>query len=130
MKTALADVGLSAFSTTPDVAAPPLVYVGPGAPYVTREGAAFGHVIAHNQVVVVASPGVNEATADELDQMVVDTLIALEDAEVVDTFSVGRPGAVVLDGQEYLAVGIDTTTEITQEFGPSSRSIGSCFCGL
>jgi len=110
MRDALAENGLSAFSTAPENAAPPLVYVGPGDPYISRETAAFGHVVAHNQVVLVASPGVNESAADELDQMVVDALAALED--IADAFTVGRPGHIAISGQECLGVGIATQTEI------------------
>lgn len=117
MKTALNAAGLNAFSTAPEAGAPPLAYVGPDEPYVTYEGASFGRAIAHNQVVLVASPGIYEARADELDQMITTALAAIKPH--VGTSTVGRPGAITIQGQgDHLGVAISTETEIdmTEEF--------------
>lgn len=109
----LTGAGLFAFSTVPEKAAPPMAYVGPGEPYLTPEGAAFGGHIARLQVVLVASAGVNDTRADELDAMVDTAVAALDDlpGEPLD-YEVGRPGEIAINGQPYLGVAINVTTEI------------------
>lgn len=111
LRDALKSAGMDAFSVTPEVADPPFAYAAPDEPYLSPDGASFGQLIARHQVVLIASAGVNEATADELDQMIVTAVRAIDDA--VDTFEVGRPGTIGLNSQSYLAVAISTTTEIS-----------------
>ena len=113
IKDALTTAGYFAFSAVPENASPPLVYVAPNEPYVVLEGATFGGVIVHHQIVIVGSPGVNEERADELDTLVEGVLVVV--AELVDTFEVGRPGAIALNGQEHIGVAITTQTEIRLE---------------
>lgn len=113
LKDALTAAGFFAFSTLPEVAEPPMVYVAPAGPYVSLEGATFGGVIVHHQVIVVAGPGVNEQRADELDQMVEGVLAVI--AELVGTLEVGRPGSIDISGQPYIAAAITTETEIRLE---------------
>lgn len=113
LRAALAAAELAAFSTVPEVVTPPLAFVTPNEPYVTLEGASFGGVIVHHQISLVASPGVNEVTADELDQMVQTALVAV--ADLIGTLEVGRPGSISLNNQTHIAVAIDVTTEIRLE---------------
>lgn len=113
IRTALTDADFFAFSTVPEVAAPPLVYVAPNEPYVSLDGATFGGVIVHHQIVIVAAPGVNEQRADELDDLVEGVLAVV--GPRVDTFEVGRPGQLTFNGQPHIGVAIDTTTEIRLE---------------
>lgn len=113
LRDALTAAGMFAFSTLPENADPPMAYVAPGDPYVSAEGASFGAVIAHHQVVLVAGPGVNEVRADELDEMVETALTAV--ADLVGTFEVDRPGSIDINGQAYIAVAIFTQTEIRLE---------------
>ncbi|NYD43935.1 hypothetical protein [Nocardioides panaciterrulae] len=113
LKDALTAAGYFAFSTVPEIAQPPMVYVAPAEPYISLEGAAFGGVIVHHQIVVVAGPGVNEQRADELDGLVEGVLFVI--ADLVGLFEVGRPGSIELSGQAYIAVAITTQTEIQLE---------------
>lgn len=113
LKTALTNAGYFAFSTVPEVAEPPLMYVAPNEPYVSLEGATFGAVIVHHQVIIVAAPGVNEQRANDLDALVEGVLAAISD--LVDTFEVGRPGQIAFNGQSHIGVAIDTQTEIRLE---------------
>lgn len=101
-----------AFSTLPSRFAPPAIFVGPGDPYITREGMTFGGEQVRHQVTVVTAAGVNEQRADELDALIVNTLDALYVLEDFDVGEVGRPGQVSIGGQSYLAAAIDVTTQI------------------
>lgn len=115
IKDALTAADFFAFSTVPDNAMPPMVYVAPADPYVTPEGASLGGVIVRHQLIAVASPGVNETRADELDDMVsraIDVLDVLVEQGIAGTYEVGRPGGITLGGQPYLGVAIDIQTEI------------------
>lgn len=113
LKDALVAAGYFAFSVLPEVADPPMVFVAPAEPYVSPEGAAFGGVIVHHQINVVAGPGVNEQRADELDGMIEGVLNVV--APLVGMFEVGRPGAIDISGQAYIGVAITTQTEIQLE---------------
>lgn len=114
MRDVLKDAGMFAFSTVPDKALPPMVFVAPGDPYVSTEGANFGGEIVRCEVVVVASAGVNEAQADELDELALQAKDVLEAADynVVD---IGRPGQITLGGQAYLAAPLGVLTEINRD---------------
>lgn len=113
LRAALDAAGFSAFSTLPEVVTPPCAFVTPNEPYITLEGASFGAVIVHHQISLVTSPGVNEDTANELDQMTQDALVAID--ELVGTFEVGRPGAIALNSQDHISVAITVSTEIRME---------------
>lgn len=113
IRSALANDDLVAYSTLPENVVTPCAFVTPSEPYITLEGANFGGVIVHHQVSLVASPGVNEVTANEIDQMVQAALPVL--AALVDTLEVDRPGSISLNNQEHIAVAIAVTTEIRLE---------------
>lgn len=113
LKTALETAGYFAFSAVPEVAEPPLVYVAPNDPYVSLEGATFGGVIVHHQIIIVAAPGVNEERADELDDLVEGVMAVV--LPLIGTLEVGRPGQISLNGQPHIGVAIDVETEIRLE---------------
>jgi hypothetical protein len=100
------------FVIVPPKATPPMVFVGPGSPYITYEGATFGGVIAHFDVGIVAGKGTNETAAEELDEMVLEVLDAIRAAGTFQANDVDRPGRINLNGQEHLACSIDVQTEI------------------
>lgn len=112
LKDVLVAAGLHAFVIVPAKATPPMVFVGPGSPYITYEGAAFGGIIAHFDVGIVASKGTNETAAADLDEMVLAVLDAIRDDGGFQANDVDRPGRINLNGQEHLACSIDVQTEI------------------
>lgn len=113
VKTALSNAGFNAFETAPERIAPPLVFIGPGDPYLAREeGRPFASEVMRLDVVVVASRGVNDAKADELDRMILDALDALDGVHEFIVARVDRPGQVSLAGQSHLACAINLETEI------------------
>lgn len=110
LKTALVAADFFAFSTLPEKAPPPLVYVAAGDPYVTPVGATFGGLVVNHQLVLVASAGVNEARADELDEMIAGVIDVIEGLGEFG-YEVGRPGSITIEGQDYLGVAIELQTE-------------------
>jgi hypothetical protein len=113
LRDALRAANFHAFSTKPEAVVPPVVFVTGAEPYVSLDGAAFGGAIVHHQVTVVGSPGINEETADELDELVEGVLAAIGNR--VGQFEVGRPASISLSGQEHPAAAITTHTEIRLE---------------
>lgn len=112
IQAAMQVAGLHAFSVVPERAVPPMAWVAPGDPYVTREGATFGGEIVRHEVVLVAPAGVNEVMAGELDELIVTALDALEANPDLFVSDVGQPGRIQINGQQYLAAAIAVSTEI------------------
>lgn len=115
IRDALAGAGILAFATVPDRFNPPAAFVGPGDPYITREGMNYGVEQVRHQVTLVTGAGVNDVRADELDKLILTALDALYSLEEFDVGDVGRPGQVSLTGQSYLAAAIDLTAQIHRE---------------
>lgn len=113
IRDALIAANLSAFSALPESVVAPLVFVTGADPYVTLDGATFRTVIVHHQISVVASPGINEQTADELDDLLERVVAVI--TPLVGDFEVDRPAQISLGGQEHPAVAITTQTEIRLE---------------
>lgn len=112
LATALRQAGIPAFATKPDKFSPPAAFVGPGDPYITREGANFGGEVLHHEVVVVTRSGVNDKRADDLDQLITKALDALYALDDFDTGEVGRPGQINVSGQSHLAAAISVSCQI------------------
>lgn len=109
--------GLHAFTVAPNPATPPFAYVGPNEPYLDYEGAGFGCVIARFQVGYVARPGVNEKTAEDADDGVLQILAALrenpDDPHGFVVEGVDRPGQITLAGQgNHIAAPINVAIEL------------------
>jgi hypothetical protein len=118
LKAALETGGVdNVYVVAPAKAAPPMAYVGPGAPYITYEGATFGGEIVRCDVVVVAGRGTNDKAAEDLDLLVLSVIDSIDPA-MFQVNDVGRPGRVNINGQEYLATSIEVQTEIHRERTP------------
>jgi hypothetical protein len=111
---ALKAAGLHAFTIVPEKWTPPGVFVGPGDPYITREGAAFGGEVVNLAVTVVAARGTNDVRANELDDLVLRTLDVLYglDEHGFGVGDVARPGSVAINSQTHLGTSIAIATEI------------------
>lgn len=112
LKQVLVDADVNAFSIPPAKASPPFAYVGPGLPYLTFEGATFGGRIANLSVVVVAGKGTNEMAAEELDELILTTVDAIEATDDFRVLEVDNPGQLKLNGQDYLATSMTVQREI------------------
>ena len=105
--------GVQAFTTEPDKATPPLVFVSPGYPYVSHEGAfAIGTRRANLIATVVASAGVNDVQADELDDLVLRVLDLVDRSRTHYITLVDRPGRITLNGQSYLACNVEVARDL------------------
>ena len=113
LRDALREANFHAFSALPEQVAAPMVFVTGAEPYVTLDEASFRNVIVHHQITVVASAGINEQTADELDDLLAGVLAVIN--PLVADFEVDRPAHIALGGQEYPAVAITTRSEIPLE---------------
>lgn len=113
LKDILTSAGIeNAYVIIPARATPPLIFVGPGTPYVSYDGATFGSFIGHFDVGVVAGRGSNETAAEELDDQILTVLDAIAADGRFQANDVDRPGAISINGQTYLACSIDVQTEI------------------
>lgn len=108
----LTTAGFNAHQVMPERTAVPVVWVIPGDPYLSREGATFGGLIVRHQVNFAAAAGTNEVAAEALDAMLLDVLDAVDALEDFDSGDVDRVGLAAINGQQYLAAGINVLTEI------------------
>jgi hypothetical protein len=92
------------YSVVPEAVAPPCLIVGPADPYVDpwAENTALGESQLNYVVIVTASQGVNEVTADQVDEMLTGSLRALAALDDFTVEQVDAPGKVSLNGQSYL----------------------------
>lgn len=106
---------LQAFTVVPEEGDPPMVWVAPGSPYVTREEANLGAEIVRCNAVILASTGDNDISAEELDGLILQVKDAIDDSEEFWAGDVGLPGTAPFAGQSYLAVSVEAQTEIRRE---------------
>ena len=112
VKTAVVAGIPNTFTVVPERATPPMAWVAPGDPYISYEGATFGGEILRFEVVVVASGGVNETQADELDDLIASALDALAADDELFVVDVGQPGRIAIGTGKYLAAAIAVQIQI------------------
>lgn len=91
-------------SVVPETVAPPCIIAGPDDPYVDpwAQDTAPGESQVNFVVIVTASQGVNEVTADQVDEMLTGCLRALAELDGFTVVQVDAPGRVPLDTGTYL----------------------------
>ncbi|WP_372733609.1 hypothetical protein [Nocardioides sp.] len=92
----------------------PMVYVAPGEPYLSFEGATFGGALVRCNVVVVAEPGATDDRADDLDTQLLAVIAAVDadpDREWV-VVKVEQPGQIEIRNQAHLAASVEYLREI------------------
>lgn len=113
IRDAIAAKGHTVHTTAPERPSPPLIFVGPSDPYLSREeGRAFGEEVLRLEVIPVAGKGVNDVKAEELDRMIDDCLAALDGIEGLVVRRVDRPGQISLANQAYLACAVNVECEV------------------
>lgn len=94
------------FRTWPEKVIPPCVLVGPGDPYVNPnfQGASFTESLVGLRATLVAGAGTNDVAADDLDDLIVAALAAIDAAQPQGLYPVAveRPGRIDLNGQSFL----------------------------
>ena len=106
------DAGLTAHLVLPERVAAPALWVKPSDPYLSFEGADFGHVVARLDVVFAVARAVNETTAAEVDRRLMQILAAIPGHFGIEA---ANPGLVPLSGQDHIGGVVTVLTQIPVE---------------
>lgn len=74
------DPDLTVYSYVPEAVVAPAVVIQPGDPYVSGEGEPFGRWRVRFRLALVAEPATNEVATEGLDELIIDSMVALTDA--------------------------------------------------
>jgi hypothetical protein len=110
-KLELADAGLNVLEYVPDRITPPIVIVNAAQPYL--QTAEFGEWTLGVELVVVASTATNKKATENLDQLIEDTLKAIEPLTYARITSVNQPYNLQTNNAEYLSANIYCQLNIT-----------------
>ncbi len=110
-KLELADAGLNVLEYIPERITPPIVLLNAAQPYL--QTAQFGEWSLGIELVLVASTATNKKATENLDQLIEDTLNAIEPLTYVRITSVNQPYNLQTNNAEYLAANIYCQLNLT-----------------
>ena len=110
-KLELADAGLNVVEYVPDRITPPIVIVNAAQPYL--QTSQFGEWSMGIELVLVSSTATNKKATENLDQLIEDTLNAIEPLTYVRITSVNQPYNLQTNNAEYLAANIYCQLNLT-----------------
>jgi hypothetical protein len=110
-KLELSDAGLNVLEYVPERITPPIVIVNAASPYLTT--AEFGEWNLGVELVLVASTATNKKATENLDQLIEDTLKAIEPLTYARITSVNQPYNLQTNNAEFLAANIYCQLNIT-----------------
>lgn len=110
-KTDLADAGLNVLEYVPERITPPIVILNAASPYI--QTAEFGEYTLGLELVLVASTATNKKATENLDQLIEDTLVAIEPLTYARLTSVNQPYNLQTNNAEYLSVNVYVQLAIT-----------------
>lgn len=110
-KLELVDAGLNVLEYVPERITPPIVIVNSASPYLTT--AEFGEWNLGIELVLVASTATNKTATANLDQLIEDTLKAIEPLTYARITSVNQPYNLQTNNAEYLAANVYCQLNIT-----------------
>jgi hypothetical protein len=110
-KLELADAGLNVLEYVPDRITPPIVIMNAAQPYL--QTAQFGEWSLGIELVLVSSTATNKKATENLDQLIEDTLNAIEPLTYVRITSVNQPYNLQTNNAEYLAANIYCQLNLT-----------------
>lgn len=110
-KLELADAGLNVLEYIPERITPPIILINAASPYLTT--AEFGEWNLGLELVLVASTATNKKATESLDQLIEDTLSAIEPLTYARITSVNQPYNLQTNNAEYLAANIFVQLNIT-----------------
>lgn len=117
----LTAAGVPAWAFVPERITPPAAVVLPDHPYVSGDEAdgltMCGNFRVRLRVNVLAGPGTNELTADNLDELVVQAVNELDRGGFA-TLTVSEPAEVELNGAAYLGTVISLEAITDMELTP------------
>jgi hypothetical protein len=110
-KLELADAGLNVLEYIPERITPPIVLINAASPYMTT--AEFGEWNLGLELVLVASTATNKRATESLDQLIEDTLNAIEPITYARITSVNQPYNLQTNNAEFLSANIYVQLNIT-----------------
>lgn len=110
-KLELADAGLNVLEYIPERITPPIVLLNAAQPYL--QTSQFGEWSLGIELVLVASTATNKKATENLDQLIEDTLNAIEPLTYVRITSVNQPYNLQTNNAEYLAANIYCQLNLT-----------------
>lgn len=110
-KLELVEAGLNVLEYVPERITPPIVIVNAAQPYV--QTAEFGEWNLGIELVLVASTATNKKATENLDQLIEDTLKAIEPLGYAQITSVNQPYNLQTNNAEYLSANIYCQLNIT-----------------
>jgi alpha-mannosidase len=110
-KLELVEAGLNVLEYIPERITPPIVLLNAAQPYV--QTAEFGEWTLGIELVLVASTATNKMATENLDQLIEDTLKAIEPLTYVRVTSVNQPYNLQTNNAEYLSANIYCQLNIT-----------------
>jgi hypothetical protein len=110
-KLELVDAGLNVLEYIPERITPPIVLLNAAQPYL--QTAQFGEWSLGIELVLVASTATNKKATEDLDQLIEDTLNAIEPLTYVRITSVNQPYNLQTNNAEYLAANIYCQLNLT-----------------
>jgi len=110
-KLELADAGLNVLEYIPERITPPIILINAASPYLST--AEFGEWNLGLELVLVASTATNKKATESLDQLIEDTLGAIEPLAYARITSVNQPYNLQTNNAEYLSANIYVQLNIT-----------------
>jgi hypothetical protein len=107
----LTDAGLNVLEYIPERITPPIVLINASQPYL--QTSQFGEWSLGIELVLVASTATNKKATENLDQLIEDTLNAIEPLTYVRITSVNQPYNLQTNNAEYLAANIYCQLNLT-----------------
>jgi hypothetical protein len=110
-KLELVEAGLNVLEYIPERITPPIVLLNAAQPYV--QTAEFGEWTLGIELVLVAATATNKKATENLDDLIEDTLKAIEPLTYVRVTSVNQPYNLQTNNAEYLSANIYCQLNIT-----------------
>lgn len=110
-KLELVSAGLNVLEYVPERITPPVVIVNSGQPYI--QSSEFGEYNLGIELVLVAATATNKKASESLDQLIEDTLKAIEPLTYASVTSVNQPYNLAANNAEYLSATIICQLNIT-----------------
>lgn len=108
----LTNAGLEVLDYVPERVTPPIVIISPDSPYLVTETVGNEYRLGL-KLTLVAMTATNEEATEALDELIADTLLALETISYAVLKSVQTPFRLAVNNAEYLATDITLDLSIT-----------------
>lgn len=109
---ALTTAGLDVLDYVPERIVPPIVIITAGSPYLVAETVGREYRLGLN-LTLVASTATNEEATEALDELIADTVTALDTLGYVILKTVNPPYRLAANNAEYLASDLNLDLSIT-----------------